>query len=50
MSKEGKTGVSANTPKNIMFGAGTIHKGLKYYAEADWRGHGEWQEMARHDF
>lgn len=30
MSKEGKTGVSANTPKNIMFGAGTIHKGLKY--------------------
>lgn len=30
MSKEGKTGVTANTPKNIMFGAGTIHKGLKY--------------------
>lgn len=30
MSKEGKTGVSVNTPKNIMFGAGTIHKGLKY--------------------
>lgn len=30
MSKEGKTGVSANTPKRIMFGAGTIHKGLKY--------------------
>lgn len=30
MSKEGKTGVSANTPKNILFGAGTIHKGLKY--------------------
>lgn len=28
--KEGKTGVSTNTPKNIMFGAGTIHKNLKY--------------------
>lgn len=34
MSKEGKTGVSANTPKNIMFGAGTIHKGLKYTTNA----------------
>lgn len=30
MSAYGKTGVSANTPKNIMFGAGTIHKNLKY--------------------
>ena len=30
MSKEGKTGVTENTPKNILFGAGTIHKGLKY--------------------
>lgn len=30
MSKEGKSGVSENTPKNILFGAGTIHKGLKY--------------------
>ena len=30
MSKEGKNGVTANTPKNILFGAGTIHKGLKY--------------------
>lgn len=30
MSKEGKTGVSTNTPKNIMFGAGTIHKNLVY--------------------
>lgn len=28
--KEGKSGVTANTTKNIMFGAGTIHKGLKY--------------------
>lgn len=35
MSKEGKTGVSANTPKSIMFGAGTIHKGLKY-AGSSW--------------
>lgn len=34
MSKEGKTGVSANTPKNILFGAGTIHKGLKYTSNA----------------
>lgn len=34
MSKEGKTGVSANTPKNIMFGAGTIHKGLKFASNA----------------
>lgn len=30
MAKAGKTGVSKNTPKNILFGAGTIHKGLKY--------------------
>lgn len=30
MAKAGKNGVTANTPKNIMFGAGTIHKGLKY--------------------
>ena len=30
MSKEGKNGVTANTPKNILFGAGTIHKGLKF--------------------
>lgn len=28
--KTGKTGVSKDTPKNIMFGAGTIHKGLAY--------------------
>lgn len=34
MSKEGKNGVTANTPKNILFGAGTIHKGLKY--ETSW--------------
>ena len=30
MSKAGKNGVTANTPKNIPFGAGTIHKNLKY--------------------
>ena len=30
MSVAGKHGVSENTPKNILFGAGTIHKGLKY--------------------
>lgn len=32
MAKYGKTGVSANTPKNIMFGAGTIHKNLAFTA------------------
>ncbi|MDO5361975.1 MAG: hypothetical protein Q4F03_04915 [Eubacteriales bacterium] len=30
MAKYGKTGVTKDTPKNIMFGAGTIHKNLKY--------------------
>ena len=34
MGKEGKTGVSVNTPKNILFGAGTIHKNLKYSGNA----------------
>ncbi len=34
MSKEGRTGVTANTPKNILFGAGTIHKGLTYTTSA----------------
>lgn len=29
MGKAGKTGASSTTPKNILFGAGTIHKGLK---------------------
>lgn len=32
--KEGMSGVSANTPKNIWFGAGTIHKGLTYTGNA----------------
>lgn len=31
--KEGMNGVTANTPKNILFGAGTVHKGLKYSTE-----------------
>ncbi len=35
MSKAGKTGVSKNTPKNILFGAGTIHRGLAY-ADGAW--------------
>lgn len=34
MGKTGKTGVSTSTPKNILFGAGTIHKGLKYECSA----------------
>ena len=34
--KEGRNGVTANTPGNTLFGAGTIHKGLKYAAEAGW--------------
>lgn len=32
---EGRSGITANTPKNIMFGAGTIHKGLTY-SEGSW--------------
>ena len=27
---EGRNGITASTPKNILFGAGTIHKNLKY--------------------
>lgn len=34
MGKAGKTGASTTTPKNILFGAGTIHKGLKYTGSA----------------
>lgn len=33
--KQGNNGVSANTVKNIQFGAGTIHKNLKY-AGSSW--------------
>lgn len=36
MSKAGKTGVTANTPQNIVFGAGTIHKSLKYTEGTGW--------------
>lgn len=45
MSKEGKNGVTANTPKNILFGAGTIHKGLKYTAGQS-GGTGSWNFSA----
>ncbi len=41
MKTVGKTGVSADTPKNIMFGAGTIHKNLKYTAGGS-GGQGSW--------
>ncbi len=34
MAKEGKTGVTASTPQNILFGAGTVHKNLKYTGSA----------------
>lgn len=33
--KEGISGVTAKTPQNIAFGAGTVHKGLKY-ADGKW--------------
>ena len=33
--KAGKNGVTTNTPKNILFGAGTIHKGLKH-VDGEW--------------
>lgn len=36
MSKAGKNGVTAKTPKNIPFGAGTIHKNLKYTEGTGW--------------
>lgn len=32
----GKSGVTNKTPGNIVFGAGTIHKGLKYSAGTGW--------------
>ena len=34
MAEAGKNGVTANTPKNILFGAGTIHKNLVYTTNA----------------
>lgn len=30
LNKAGRTGVTSETPKNILFGAGTIHKNVKY--------------------
>lgn len=38
--KQGNNGVTANTVHNITFGAGTIHKGLKYTAGGE--GAGSW--------
>ena len=32
--KVGQNGVTANTPERILFGSGTIHKGLKYEGDA----------------
>lgn len=37
MATIGKHGVTENTPKNIPFGAGTYHKGLKF-ANGKWEG------------
>lgn len=37
MSLKGKHGVTASTPKNIVFGAGTIHKGMTK-SEGTWTG------------
>ena len=34
--RAGNNGITADTIKNIQFGAGTIHKGLKYVAETGW--------------
>lgn len=39
--KQGNNGVTANTVQNIPFGAGTIHKGLKYTAGSN-GGEGTW--------
>lgn len=36
MAKAGKTGVSSKTPKNILLGAGTLHKNLKYVEGTGW--------------
>ena len=34
--RAGNNGITADTVKNIQFGAGTIHKGLKYTTEKGW--------------
>lgn len=36
MPKAGRTGVTSNTPKNILFGAGTIHKNVAYTEGTGW--------------
>lgn len=36
MGKAGKNGVTVKTPENIPFGAGTIHKNLKYTEGQGW--------------
>ena len=36
MAVPGKSGVTENTTKNILFGAGTIHKNLKYTEGSGW--------------
>lgn len=36
MLNVGTSGITPNTPKNIMFGAGTIHKNLKYVTDTGW--------------
>lgn len=35
-NKTGRTGVTSETPKNILFGAGTIHKNVKYTEGTGW--------------
>lgn len=35
-NKAGRTGVTSETPKNILFGAGTIHKNVKYTEGTGW--------------
>ena len=39
MALEGRNGITADTLKNVLFGAGTIHKGLKYNKGS---GNGTW--------
>lgn len=39
MALEGRNGITADTPKHILFGAGTIHKGLKFTGDS---GAGTW--------
>lgn len=34
--REGNNGITENTVKNIQFGAGTVHKGLKYTEGTGW--------------